>query len=88
VVLEANQQYRDEEDVLGRFIEDCYYKDPNGTTLNKELRERYETWCKENGETPESPRVFWSQLTNRGFLPDRNMKTRFRRGLTLKEKDE
>src|SRR5690606_38008565 len=51
-VTAATAEYRDAMDTLGAFLDECCIVAPGEPygCKGKELRERYENWCKDNGE--------------------------------------
>jgi putative DNA primase/helicase len=66
-VLNATRQYRAAEDVLAVFLRDtCMVGDEFEITA-KELRAKYEDWCKSNGEKPASGRRLSDYLIERGI---------------------
>ncbi|PLS82670.1 MAG: DNA primase, partial [Actinobacteria bacterium] len=70
-VRRATGQYRSEMDVIGAFLRDeCVigrdYKAPF-----KVVYDRYEEWCEEGGEKPETRRKFNARLKERGQFIDR-----------------
>jgi putative DNA primase/helicase len=66
-VLNATKQYRAAEDVLAEFLRDtCMLGDEFEITA-KELRAKYEEWCKSNGEKPVSGRRLGEYLSDKGI---------------------
>jgi putative DNA primase/helicase len=66
VVIQATQEYRTEQDHVGRFIEDMCLLDADQCVAARDLRKAYETWCEENGERPWSAKAMGPQLVERG----------------------
>jgi len=66
VVRDATEAYRHEQDILGDFIEDCCSMEVTGAVPKGELREQYETWCKDNKIDVLFPRQFRASLIERG----------------------
>src|SRR5439155_13337695 len=66
-VREAIKDYREEMDVLGRFIEECCILEPIATVKSSDLYEGYKKWCEENREYGLSQKVFSMRLQDRGF---------------------
>jgi putative DNA primase/helicase len=66
-VKDATEAYRHEQDVLGDYIEDCCSLEITGTVPKGELREHYETWCKDNKVDVLFPRQFRASLIERGI---------------------
>jgi putative DNA primase/helicase len=65
-VMSATADYREEQDVLGRFLEDACEVSPGATTLGKDLYEAYTCWCRDAGERPVSLRELNARLDERG----------------------
>lgn len=65
-VLEATQGYRDEEDIVGHFVEEyCEVGDSDNRayrTKSKELYDGYKEWCKEAGHFPMAKNKFRNNL--------------------------
>lgn len=89
-VSEAVATYRNEEDVLGDFLEDCFESEPQDVlvsddsrwfTTNAELMGAYQDWAKRNSERPLSQRELGRALQERGFATDRRKRGRGRVGL-------
>ncbi|MDP2859298.1 MAG: phage/plasmid primase, P4 family [Bacillota bacterium] len=79
----ATEQYRQEQDVLGGFIEDCCLVDPIGKAAARELYAAYVRWCETSGDKPLSQRAFGMKLRERGFVQTRTMNARLWEGLGL-----
>lgn len=66
-ITEATAAWRDEEDVVGRWLQDCTIP---GSTLSAPaaaLRESFEQWCHANGERALSAKALGSELKHRGY---------------------
>jgi len=81
----ATQEYKVEMDVIGRFIEDECYVNPNSFILFRDLYTKYERWCEETGSEKLSRKKFTQILRDKGFQPDRVHGGRIIKGLNLKE---
>lgn len=79
----ATAVYRNESDILHDFLEDsCVFAD--GELLSKkELRELYETWCKDNHLEPITQRTFRNRLVEKGIMETRSGQTRYWKGISL-----
>ncbi len=66
-VIAATQEYKEEMDVIGAFIDECCVVGLKYRTLAKDLYEIYSKWCEENGEYTMSQRSFGLKLTDRGY---------------------
>jgi putative DNA primase/helicase len=51
-VISATRRYRDEQDRLRPFFDDCCILGPAEMVTNGALRQAYENWCKANGDRP------------------------------------
>jgi len=49
--MEATEDYRREEDILGRFLNECTIPKQGAKARAKELYRAYVQWCEENGIT-------------------------------------
>lgn len=68
-VKQATQSYRQEMDILGKFIANCCIQKPDIKTPMKFLYQEYVRWCEDAGERPLSKNEFAKELTVRGFEP-------------------
>jgi putative DNA primase/helicase len=83
-VLAATEEYRDDSDVVGNFLEDCC-ETLNGisgmseedvliqgwSVTSSDLYRAYTTWCESEGEKPQTQRWFAPKLEERGFVSKR-----------------
>ena len=86
-VTGATASYRDDMDVLGRFLDDCVVVDPAATVKAGELYNRYGYWVDAVGERERlTQKMFGTRLGERaeGFTPHRNNEGRSWRGLRLR----
>ena len=63
----ASQEYREEFDIVGRFIDECCIKDISNKTQSSELYKAYTAWCKSTGEYCHSTKQFATELQRQGF---------------------
>ena len=61
-VLQAVEQYKQEEDVLGLFIADCCVIIPGAKAKGQELYDAYKEWCEREGRRPLSGVKFGEQM--------------------------
>lgn len=66
-VRSAVQDYRNEEDQVGRFLDDRTVFDSGGAVTSRELRLAYEDWCRAEGEKPMRAQDVANRLTLRGL---------------------
>lgn len=84
-VLGATQEYRDESDRVGAFLEDrCVVQEASRVTAG-EIFAAYVEWATANGERPMSNQAFGRALAEKGFHQDRlgRARTRYWLGLGL-----
>ena len=84
VVIDAIAQYRNNNDWLSIFIEDCCEVDRTFTQKSGELYQEYRAYCSRNGEYARSTTDFYSALDTAGFARHKNKKGMFVYGLCLK----
>lgn len=82
-VLLATQEYRQDLDTLGTFIEDCCEADEGKTSAAGDLYTAWSRWCDGAGERPGSQKRFGMRLSDRGFESGRTKVGRFWKGLAL-----
>jgi putative DNA primase/helicase len=64
-VLQAVEQYREEEDVVGLFISDCCVIAPGAKAKGQELYDAYKNWCDREGRKPIWQVKFGEQLKSK-----------------------
>lgn len=67
VIAKATQNYREEMDVIGAFMDECCISGIGYRVSAKELYDNYVKWGEENGEYVISQRLFGLRLSERGF---------------------
>jgi putative DNA primase/helicase len=89
-VTDATKEYRDEQDALGRFLEDECTILEQAQVATGALYTRYAEWCREQGEQAMDAKALHGRLKNdHGFRPSRTGKRgRFWRGIGLRARDE
>jgi putative DNA primase/helicase len=85
-VSSATKAYQDEMDVLGDFLSECCIIGAGLSVAAGDLYKAYRSWADGNGEkVPLTQQTFGTELTDRGFDPDRGSGgKRLRLGLNLK----
>jgi putative DNA primase/helicase len=90
-VLAATADYRKEEDVIGRFIEEeCTVIDNDSVKVQpKDLFDAYKDWAVRTNETRErlTQRQFGDAMKKRGYVQDRTGQNRYWTGIGLAAKD-
>lgn len=72
-VEEANRAWREHDDPLKEFFEDCCELDKEYWVRSSELRTTYEWWCKRNSETfPLGRNAFNDRIDAKGFKRSRS----------------
>jgi putative DNA primase/helicase len=84
VIKAATDAYRDEQDMIGQFIEDCCELGAAFSVGSGVVYQGYVAWCAEMGIRPESGTKFGAELGQRGYAKVRTMNLRLRQGLHLK----
>jgi P4 family phage/plasmid primase-like protien len=75
-VEKATASYREEQDILGAFIEECCIVGPDGAQAGAtQLYNAYKQWCERGGERPLTQTGFGNRLVERGFRKGRNTAT-------------
>lgn len=82
-VQAAKQEYREDQDVLGAFFDDCCVVHEGAEATAGTLYSTYKQWGSQNSEEVLSQRAFGSRLKDRGFQPGRRSNERFWRGIGL-----
>ncbi len=86
-VIEATENYRDEQDLIRAFLDDCIFKSPNVTVKAGDIYSRYQGWCASAGERCETQNKFGSRLTELGFERYRSNGHRLWKGLAIKAEE-
>jgi putative DNA primase/helicase len=83
----ATNEYQDEMDLIGSFLQECCIVDPTGylRISSGDLFRSYIAWCERNSERPYSQRMFGIHLQNMGVQKDRTNKARYWVGIALRE---
>ena len=80
----AVDEYRNEQDALGRFIDERCELKADARAKTTELYKAYQAWCDENGERAENTAEFGKSIKKRGFKQHRGSKgMRFYLGISL-----
>ena len=67
VVEAAIQAYREDNDWLGQFLEECCEMDPSYNEKSGELYQAYRAHCMQNGEYIRSTTDFYSSMDKAGY---------------------
>jgi putative DNA primase/helicase len=84
-VESASLEYREAEDVVGQFLDDCCVVDPSAqfAVSKAEFRRAFENWCGENGLQPLSVKTVADRLAKAGLREQKSNATRSWRGVRL-----
>ena len=63
----ASQKYRDEFDLVGRFIDQCCVRSNYGGVQSSRLYRTYQAWCEESSEFQLDNRRFKTEMLRKGF---------------------
>jgi putative DNA primase/helicase len=67
LVTEATRAYREELDVVGRFLEECCDISKMAETRASDLYKAYTSWCEVSTEHAATQHTFGKALTEKGF---------------------
>jgi putative DNA primase/helicase len=70
VVQRATQEYRQDQDILGDFFDECCEFKRTHQVTAKAFYARYVKWCDSAGERPKSQKWLWPRLQERGIGKD------------------
>lgn len=79
----ATDEYREDQDITGRWLEECTIRDPHGEATTGDLYASYSQWCLDNGLRPASTVVLGRRLSERGYIGRKSGSKRLWRGLAL-----
>lgn len=84
-VMAATQMYAEEEDQIGRFLEECCLLGGGEQVKleTKRLRSAYESWCHSEGEMPLPASPFGRELKQRGLVRKPSNGRHFYLGVSL-----
>jgi len=68
VVSAATQEYRDDMDIFGQWVEACCVLNPEKVTPAKLLYESYKKWAEENAGFAFNPNRFGRTMADRGYI--------------------
>ena len=83
-VLAATQDYRDDSDESGQFIDECCVKEPGAVESGADLYAAYRAWAIDNGLKPVTNKALGAMLTAKGFTRERAMAGELRKKWTWK----
>jgi putative DNA primase/helicase len=80
----ATEEYREESDVLGAFVDECCEVIPDSRVRSSELFGAYGAWAKRNREYEMSQTQFGRKLTDKGYKSEKVGSLKYRVGLVLR----
>ena len=84
-VANSTADYRQEQDQLGPFFDDCCAFDESSEVMTADLWTAYKTWCESSGEKPVNTKTMAAGLRSRGCQSGRDSNGRLWKGLALKK---
>lgn len=63
----ATSEYREDQDIVGRWLDEETKQDPLGEESMTDLYASYQDWCIRNGQRPSASSVLGRRLAERGF---------------------
>lgn len=84
-IVEASQQYREENNWLERFIDECCEIDPSFTEKSGEFYASYRAFCARTGDYTRSTTDFYSAVANAGYERRKTMNGSFIYGIKLRD---
>ena len=85
IVKDAISAYRENNNWLGQFLEECCEISPSLTERSGEIYQTYRAYCITNGESIRSTTDFYNAMDKAGFVRRRTNKGSMVWGLSLKE---
>ena len=87
VVLNAIKVYKESNNWMGQFLEECCYVGKSYQEKSGELYQKYRCFCASNGEFTRSTTDFYCELERLGFERRKTKKGAFVYGIMVKEED-
>ncbi|MFZ4538622.1 phage/plasmid primase, P4 family [Propionivibrio sp.] len=85
VVQEATDSYRVDQDLTGRWLDECTSRSVQGEESTTDLYANYKTWSIDNGLRPASAVALGRRLSERGYVARKSHGKRFLSGLSLSD---
>jgi putative DNA primase/helicase len=87
-VKNATASYQEEQDLLGRWLEEACELKPNYETLSSSLYSNYREWAIDNGQRPLSNIALGRKLSERGFICRASNGKRYWCGIAFNQKPQ
>lgn len=81
-VTKGTEAYREEEDVVGRFLASSAH--PSGEASKKDLYQAYDLWARQEREEPMTQKAFTAKMHAKGYDTKKVNGNRIWKGVTLK----
>lgn len=75
-ILDGTSEYREDQDALGAFVNECLVVAENATMPKKDLYQLYRSWTEQQGMRPVSSRSLRTAMLERGFKEARSSSMR------------
>jgi len=82
----ATQDYRDENDPIGKFIEERLVNNEAGEVPASVLYREFGTWCQNNGEILLNPTVFGNRMKDRELKKEKSRGVIIYKGIAIKDR--
>lgn len=82
-VATATKEYREDQDLIGRFLAERCDVGPAEFDTAKRIYESFRRWCEEQGEKPWTQKAVGMRLQERGFTAERTERERRWRGVAV-----
>jgi phage/plasmid-associated DNA primase len=87
-VRTPTNEYLDDQDTLGQWIEERTRKDPRATTRSRDLFADWSAWCAKLNLAPGTEKAFVEDLKKLGWTQSRNEKSRGFVGVALTDPEQ
>jgi len=71
-IMAGTEEYREDQDALGAFVNECLIVAENATMPKKDLYQLYRSWTEQQGMRPLSSRSLRTSMLERGFKESRS----------------
>ena len=84
-IVQAAQDYLDQEDTFGAFLSECFDNDATGRIQNAQLHHAFSSYMEGQGASPWGAATISKEMRKRGFTPYKSGNMRGFRGLSVKK---
>ena len=82
VVLNATNEYRQESDLVGRFLKEETNPNPDEQVRSGVLYDKFKKWCENQGENPLTQKEFTQEMNRKGYQKRKGKEANYWVGLT------